>query len=193
MSSRPRATEDSLRWTRELDHANTTGFVLCFGVTITNIWLRRPDRVENASEQPDRGSRDARGSMPRSSRAAMRAQSGWLRFRAKVIAIAQFWFRTEGPVSTHCRTLNQGRRSSCTLPLKLDRVGAHPAALVLALVVVIERPGQGPSISASWPANSTYARPRTTVWGMIGRRVPPAVLALAAAKRARALTVSRRR
>jgi class 3 adenylate cyclase/tetratricopeptide (TPR) repeat protein len=39
-------SEDSLRLASEVDHANTTGFALCYGVLNTNIWLRRPDRVE---------------------------------------------------------------------------------------------------------------------------------------------------
>ena len=42
--------EDNLRWIREVDHANTTGLVLCFG-TMTNIWLRQPDRVEAAARE----------------------------------------------------------------------------------------------------------------------------------------------
>jgi class 3 adenylate cyclase/tetratricopeptide (TPR) repeat protein len=40
--------EDNLQWIREVDHANTTGLVLCFG-TMTHIWLRQPDRVEAAA------------------------------------------------------------------------------------------------------------------------------------------------
>jgi class 3 adenylate cyclase/predicted ATPase len=43
--------EESLRWTREIDHANTTGLVLCYGVGPVNIWLRRPDRVEDAARE----------------------------------------------------------------------------------------------------------------------------------------------
>ena len=35
---------------REVDHANTTGLVLCFG-TMTHIWLRQPDRVEAAARE----------------------------------------------------------------------------------------------------------------------------------------------
>jgi len=43
-----RTFEDNLRWMRQVNHANTTGLVLCFG-TMTNIWLRRPEPVENAA------------------------------------------------------------------------------------------------------------------------------------------------
>ncbi|MGH8475656.1 MAG: ATP-binding protein, partial [Methylococcales bacterium] len=46
-----RAIEDSLCWAREVQHVNTTGFVLCFGGAFTNIWLRRPDRVEGAARE----------------------------------------------------------------------------------------------------------------------------------------------
>ena len=42
--------EDNLRWIREVNHANTTGLVLCMG-TMTNIWLRRPEQVENAARE----------------------------------------------------------------------------------------------------------------------------------------------
>jgi hypothetical protein len=35
---------------REFNHANTTGLVLCMG-TMTNIWLRRPNDVENAARE----------------------------------------------------------------------------------------------------------------------------------------------
>jgi tetratricopeptide (TPR) repeat protein len=42
--------EDNLRWIREVNHANTTGNVLCFG-TMTNIWLRRPAQVESAARE----------------------------------------------------------------------------------------------------------------------------------------------
>jgi hypothetical protein len=44
-------SEQNLSWTREVGHANTTGLALCYGVTITNIWLRRPDRVETAARE----------------------------------------------------------------------------------------------------------------------------------------------
>ena len=30
----------------EVNHANTTGLVLCYGINILNMWLRRPDEVE---------------------------------------------------------------------------------------------------------------------------------------------------
>jgi predicted ATPase len=42
--------EDNLRWTRDVNHANTTGLVLCMG-TMTNIWLRRPEQVEDAARE----------------------------------------------------------------------------------------------------------------------------------------------
>ena len=41
----------NLRWAREVNHANTTGLVLCYGANIANIWLRRPDRVEGAARE----------------------------------------------------------------------------------------------------------------------------------------------
>ena len=54
LSDRAAATiEENLRWIREVDHANTTGNVLCFG-TMTNIWLRQPDRVEAAAREARR-------------------------------------------------------------------------------------------------------------------------------------------
>ena len=43
--------EEALSWAREIDHANTTGLVLCMGVTLTNIWLRNVDRVESAANE----------------------------------------------------------------------------------------------------------------------------------------------
>jgi adenylate cyclase len=46
-----RKVEDNLRWTREVNHANTTGLVLCYGVNILNMWLRRPDDVESAARE----------------------------------------------------------------------------------------------------------------------------------------------
>jgi class 3 adenylate cyclase/tetratricopeptide (TPR) repeat protein len=46
-----RISEDNLSWTRGIEHANTTGLALCYGVTTTNIWLRRPDRVETAARE----------------------------------------------------------------------------------------------------------------------------------------------
>ena len=45
-----RTFEENLRWTREVNHANTTGLVLCMG-TMTNIWLRRPEQVEKAARE----------------------------------------------------------------------------------------------------------------------------------------------
>ena len=53
-----RASEDNLRWTRQVDHANTTGFCLCFGVLLPNIWLRRPGRVDSAAREALRLSED---------------------------------------------------------------------------------------------------------------------------------------
>jgi class 3 adenylate cyclase/predicted ATPase len=48
-----RMSEENLSWTRtrEVVHANTIGLALCYGVTITNIWLRRPERVETAARE----------------------------------------------------------------------------------------------------------------------------------------------
>jgi len=46
-----RTSEDNLLWTRQVDHANTTGLALCFGINLLNIWLRRPDRVESAARE----------------------------------------------------------------------------------------------------------------------------------------------
>ena len=46
-----RKIEDSLRWTREVNHANTTGLVLCYGVNIRTCGCRRPDRVEGAARE----------------------------------------------------------------------------------------------------------------------------------------------
>jgi len=41
--------EESLRWARQVDHANTTGYALCYGVAVVNIWLRRQSHVEDAA------------------------------------------------------------------------------------------------------------------------------------------------
>jgi class 3 adenylate cyclase/predicted ATPase len=46
-----RKIEENLRWTREVNHANTTGLVLCYGVNLANIWLRRPDLVEGTARE----------------------------------------------------------------------------------------------------------------------------------------------
>jgi class 3 adenylate cyclase/predicted ATPase len=46
-----RTSEDNLVWTLQINHANTTGFALCFGVNLLNIWLRRPERVETAARE----------------------------------------------------------------------------------------------------------------------------------------------
>ena len=42
--------QENLRWIREVNHANTTGNVLCFG-TMTNIWLRQPEQVASAARE----------------------------------------------------------------------------------------------------------------------------------------------
>ncbi len=44
-----RASEESLRWARHIDHANTIGYAICF--SLTNFWLRRPDRVDSAARE----------------------------------------------------------------------------------------------------------------------------------------------
>jgi class 3 adenylate cyclase/predicted ATPase len=46
-----RKIDEGLRWTREVNHANTTGLVLCYGVNLVNMWLRRPDRVEGGARE----------------------------------------------------------------------------------------------------------------------------------------------
>jgi class 3 adenylate cyclase/predicted ATPase len=43
--------EANLRWMRELNHTNTTGLALCYGATLVNIWLRRPEQVEAAARE----------------------------------------------------------------------------------------------------------------------------------------------
>jgi predicted ATPase len=43
--------EANMRWVRELNHANTTGLALCYGATLVNIWLRRPEQVERAARE----------------------------------------------------------------------------------------------------------------------------------------------
>jgi class 3 adenylate cyclase/predicted ATPase len=45
------AIEGALCWAREIDHPNTTGLVLCFGVSLTNLWLRDNDKVEAAANE----------------------------------------------------------------------------------------------------------------------------------------------
>jgi hypothetical protein len=45
------AVEQALAWAREIDHPNTIGITLCYGVTLTNIWLRDVDRVETAARE----------------------------------------------------------------------------------------------------------------------------------------------
>ena len=47
-----RTSEESLRWAREINHANTIGLCdLLFRAQHRNIWLRRPDRVESAARE----------------------------------------------------------------------------------------------------------------------------------------------
>ncbi len=46
-----RTSEDNLRWTRQVNHANTTGIALCSGTSLPNIWLRQPARVESAARE----------------------------------------------------------------------------------------------------------------------------------------------
>jgi class 3 adenylate cyclase/predicted ATPase len=43
------ASEQALAWAREIDHPNTIGIALCYGVAVTGIWLRNVDRVETAA------------------------------------------------------------------------------------------------------------------------------------------------
>jgi class 3 adenylate cyclase/tetratricopeptide (TPR) repeat protein len=49
--------EENLRWTREVNHANMTGLVLCFG-TMTTIWQRQPAQVELAARSAAARRRD---------------------------------------------------------------------------------------------------------------------------------------
>ena len=46
-----RKIEEGLRWAREINHANTTALVLCYGANVAYIWLRRPDRVESGARK----------------------------------------------------------------------------------------------------------------------------------------------
>jgi predicted ATPase len=43
--------EQALSWAREIKHPNTIGIALCYGVALTNIWLRDADRVESAATE----------------------------------------------------------------------------------------------------------------------------------------------
>jgi class 3 adenylate cyclase/tetratricopeptide (TPR) repeat protein len=45
------AAEEALAWARELDHPNTIGLALSYGVALTNIWLRDVERVESAARE----------------------------------------------------------------------------------------------------------------------------------------------
>jgi class 3 adenylate cyclase len=47
-----RATvEQALSGAREIKHLNTIGIALCYGVSLTNIWLRDVDRVESSARE----------------------------------------------------------------------------------------------------------------------------------------------
>jgi tetratricopeptide (TPR) repeat protein len=46
-----RMIEDNMAWTREINHANTTGIVLCYGVCLPHIWMRRYEMVEAAARE----------------------------------------------------------------------------------------------------------------------------------------------
>lgn len=46
-----RTSEDNLRWTRQVNHANTTGIALCYGINLLHIWLRQPVRVESIARE----------------------------------------------------------------------------------------------------------------------------------------------
>jgi predicted ATPase/adenylylsulfate kinase-like enzyme len=43
--------EEALAWAREINHPNTMGITLSWGVALTNIWLRDVDRVEMAARE----------------------------------------------------------------------------------------------------------------------------------------------
>jgi class 3 adenylate cyclase/predicted ATPase len=43
--------EANLHWARGLNHANTMGIALCYGATLVNIWLRRPEQVESIARE----------------------------------------------------------------------------------------------------------------------------------------------
>ena len=46
-----RRIEDSLRVAREVNHANTTGLVLCYGTGLPRMWARLPDLVEGSARE----------------------------------------------------------------------------------------------------------------------------------------------
>jgi class 3 adenylate cyclase/tetratricopeptide (TPR) repeat protein len=46
-----RQMEQTLTWAEAVDHPNTTGLSLCFGVGLTSHWLRLPERAERAARQ----------------------------------------------------------------------------------------------------------------------------------------------
>lgn len=43
--------EDNMVWTRGINHANTTGIVLCYGVCLPYIWLRQYEKLEAAARE----------------------------------------------------------------------------------------------------------------------------------------------
>jgi tetratricopeptide (TPR) repeat protein len=43
--------EQSLEWARCIDHPNTLGIALCYGVALTNIWIGDHERVRQAAEE----------------------------------------------------------------------------------------------------------------------------------------------
>jgi len=45
------SAEESFSWAREIGHQNTIGIALCFGPTLTSIWLRDVDRVMSATNE----------------------------------------------------------------------------------------------------------------------------------------------
>ncbi|MGE0661289.1 MAG: adenylate/guanylate cyclase domain-containing protein, partial [Reyranellaceae bacterium] len=45
------SVDEALSWAREVDHANTIGISLCYGMALTNIWRRDIPRVRAASEE----------------------------------------------------------------------------------------------------------------------------------------------
>jgi class 3 adenylate cyclase/tetratricopeptide (TPR) repeat protein len=53
-----RPIEDNLVWARRVNHANTTGFAICLGVSVPNIWLRRPDQVARSAREALRFAED---------------------------------------------------------------------------------------------------------------------------------------
>jgi predicted ATPase len=49
---RAKATaEEALEWARHIDHPNTLGISLCYGIALTNIWIGDHERVRQAAEE----------------------------------------------------------------------------------------------------------------------------------------------